>query len=71
MPDSSLQSEGKTVPMLLPVEAVQLLYDVLGHFPYDRGSWSHGARAACSAALVAALDEPLPSILCNDWGHSE
>lgn len=34
------------VRLTLPAEAVQLLYDVLGHFPFDRGAWSQANTTA-------------------------
>lgn len=52
----SVESSNKVVPLELPAGAIQLLYDVLGHFPHDPGSWSTDARARCSIALRDALD---------------
>jgi hypothetical protein len=42
------------VEVVLPVEAVQLLYDVLGHFGHEPGSWSNVARGNCSVGLWEA-----------------
>lgn len=47
----------KCVEIVLPVDAVQLLYDVLGHFPHDPGSWSNVARGNCSVGLWDAKSE--------------
>lgn len=44
------------VTLDLPAGAIQLLYDVLGHFPHDPVSWSHDARGRCSEALVLARE---------------
>lgn len=50
-------SEVRTVEVVLPAEAIQLLYDVLGHFPHEPGSWSNVARGNCSVGLWDAHNQ--------------
>jgi hypothetical protein len=49
--DRVIEANKKLVALELPAGAIQLLYDVLGHFPYQSGSWANDARARCSIAL--------------------
>ena len=51
MSSSTQQPKIVSVELVLPVTAIELLYDVLGHFPHDPQSWSNRARANCSVAL--------------------
>lgn len=48
---SAGQGETQTFEVALPAEAIELLYEVLGHFPHAPVSWSNLARARCSIAL--------------------
>ncbi len=42
----------KPIDVALPPQAIYLLYEVLGYFPFERGTWSNVARDNCSAALA-------------------
>lgn len=52
--ERSVEADKKLVSLELPAGAIQLLYDVLGHFPHAPGTWSQDARARCSIALYDA-----------------
>lgn len=58
MMERILAANRKLVPLELPAGAIQLLYDVLGHFPHDPGSLWNEARARCSVALMDVRDKP-------------
>lgn len=52
--NAAITADKKLVALELPAGAIQLLYEVLGHFPHKPGSWSNDARARCSVALMDA-----------------
>ena len=54
--DRVIAADKKLVALELPAGAIQLLYEVLGHFPHKPGSWSNDARARCSVALMDARE---------------